>query len=383
MSSGLIPSAHIPVFASPNSSSIPGKAEIRQLCDLAAQGLQPMFDPDTGLFCKRLIRQDGALIPEGASYRYTVMTLLGLLEYERSGGKSPIAVEGTIQKLFDRSQPVDNIGDLGLLLWLCAKGAPDRMAAVYQAYNVKSALEDYSGAHEGNTMELSWFLTGLSYATMSPARDQGKWRYLAERTYELVRRNQRGHGFFGHIFSRGSLAGMFRGRIGSFADQVYPIYGFSKFSLAFQSGTAIAEATDCAAAICKAQGSLGQWWWHYDSFTGNVVQRYPVYSVHQHAMAPMALIALNQASQWDFTSPMLKGLHWIFGSNEMETPTCDRSLSVIWRAIQPSSRLKLRADQASAYLRLPDESGPGNLKMLYECWPYELGWLLYAFSNYQ
>jgi len=58
-------------------------------------------------------------------------------------------------------------------------------------------------------------------------------------------------------------------------------------------------------------------------------------------------------------------------------------LSVIWRAIQPSSRLKLRADQATAYLRVPDESGPGNLKMLHECWPYELGWLLYAFSNYQ
>jgi hypothetical protein len=101
-------------------------------------------------------------------------------------------------------------------------------------------------------------------------------------------------------------------------------------------------------------------------------------------MAPMALIAIDDAAKCDFSGPMLKGLKWIYGDNELKTPTVDTELCVAWRAIQPQSKLRLRAAQARAYLRLRDESGsPGPLKMLYECWPYELGWLLYAFSNFQ
>jgi hypothetical protein len=42
----------------------------------------------------------------------------------------------------------------------------------------------------------------------------------------------------------------------------------------------------------------------------------------------------------------------------------------------------MRADQALAYLRLPQELERNRrLRILHECWPYELGWLLYAFSN--
>ena len=376
--------------ASSNVPIVSGKAEIKQLCDLAARGLEPMFDPATKLFCQRYLRQDGGqdngMVRQGVSYRYSIMSFLGLLEYERSGGKSPIPLRAAIENLVDQSaaaKSVDNIGDLGLLLWLCAKAAPERLPNVQRDFTIESALDRYEGAHEGNTMELSWFLTGLSYAAVSPGGSAGNWRQLAERTYASLRRNQGGFGFFGHSGTSGTLAAKLRGRIGSFADQVYPIYAYSKYGTAFESNTALNEAKNCAAAICKVQGSLGQWWWHYDSVTGRVVQRYPVYSVHQHAMAPMALIAVNQAAKCDFSEAMFKGLRWIYGANELNTPTLDSSLAVAWRAIQPQSKLRLRAAQATAYLRFPDESGsPGPLKMLYECWPYELGWLLYAFSNY-
>jgi hypothetical protein len=314
------------------------------------------------------------------------MSFLGLLEYERSGGKSPIPLQASIRDLVEKSaaaKSVDNIGDLGLLLWLCAKATPEHLQKVQQDFSVETALDRYAGAREGNTMELSWFLTGLTYAAVSPAGGAGNWRRLAEKTYTALRQNQGASGFFGHGSTHGTLAGKLRGRIGSFADQVYPIYAFSKYGIAFESGAALDEAKNCATAICKVQGPLGQWWWHYDSVAGYVVQRYPVYSVHQHAMAPMALIAIQQASKSDYSGWMLKGLQWIYGANELKTPTCDADLSVVWRAIQPQSRLRLRAAQASAYLRLRDESGsPGPLKMLNECWPYELGWLLYAFSNY-
>ena len=60
---------------------------------------------------------------------------------------------------------------------------------------------------------------------------------------------------------------------------------------------------------------MGQWWWHYDSLTGNVFQRYPVYAVHQHGMAPMALFALADAARLDFSQSICNGLAWIYGGN--------------------------------------------------------------------
>ena len=87
------------------------------------------------------------------------------------------------------------------------------------------------------------------------------------------------------------MVGILRGGVGSFADQVYPIYGISKFSQALGDEKALERALDCGLNICEAQGPLGQWWWHYDSSTGEVVGKYPVFSVHQHAMGPMGPVS--------------------------------------------------------------------------------------------
>ena len=92
------------------------------------------------------------------------------------------------------------------------------------------------------------------------------------------------------------------------------------------------RALDCALAICKAQGSLGQWWWHYDSSNGQVVETFPVFSVHQHAMGPMALIALGEAIQSDFSPWIYKGLEWI-EDNELGINMRDDSANVVWRCI--------------------------------------------------
>jgi hypothetical protein len=163
---------------------------------------------------------------------------------------------------------------------------------------VDTALERYEGAHERNTMELSWFLTGLSYAGISN---------LANQTCDLLKSNQGPQGFFGHSASTGTVAGRFRGSVGSFADQVYPIYAFSSYFIACRQEAALNSALKCAKATCNVQGALGQWWWHYDAKSGRVVQHYPVYSVHQHAMGPMALFKAMRAGQADFTEPLMKG----------------------------------------------------------------------------
>ena len=52
----------------------------------------------------------------------------------------------------------------------------------------------------------------------------------------------------------------------------------------------------CLDQVLRAQGPLGQWAWHYNIRTGAVVDRYPVYAVHQHGMGPMAVLAVADAT---------------------------------------------------------------------------------------
>ncbi len=80
--------------------------------------------------------------------------------------------------------------------------------------------------------------------------------------------------------------------MGSFADQIYPVQALARARDAHGAADPLAAANRTADRLCAAAGPAGQWWWHYDARNGAVVERYPVYSVHQHAMAPMALLDL-------------------------------------------------------------------------------------------
>src|SRR5262249_39945411 len=131
-----------------------------------------------------------------------------------------------------------------------------------------------------------------------------------------------------------------RGRIGSFADQVYPACALSAFAKAFNNPQAKGMAVRTAQAICDRQGPLGQWWWHYDSASGSVVIHHPVYSVQQHAMGPMALIAVEDVSGKDFHKQILGGVEWITGRNELSLDMRDDSHHVIWRSFFQSSQTK-------------------------------------------
>jgi hypothetical protein len=341
-----------------------------------------MFDPTQKLFCYRLKQTPQGMIQEGISHRYTIITLLGLFEYERTGGKSPIPVRETFCELLKRQDWLTNVGDLGLLLWLYALAAPDRLYRAYQNLNVATAFSRYREVRERRTMELAWLLTGLSYSWMVLKMRTSDVRCLATQTYELLKKNQGSHGLFGHSAQTGSLAGFVRGSIGSFADQVYPIYGMTRFAQAFEVDEALERAMNCAVAICKAQGPLGQWWWQYDSITGRVAQRYPVYSVHQVGMAPMALFAVGEATDCDFSVPIYRGLQWITGNNELHADMRDPAHSLIWRCVQPAKKLEMYLNEILRFLKFARELRvQDGLAILFEGRPYELGWLLYAFAS--
>jgi hypothetical protein len=368
--------------APPALPSEEARTTIQRFVALAVRGLVPMFDEQKQLFCYSLKKTGEGMAREGLSPRYTMMTLMGLHRFEEAGGTSPIAIEPVLHRLLENLDWVEDIGDLGVLLWTCALLAPEYLAELEGRISLETSLTRYRSAQRGVTMELAWFLTGLSNWVLACPEKRSGLRDLAFQTFALLKQNRGEQGFFGHLARGGSVIGMTRGRIGSFADQVYPIYAMTRFSQAYQEDSALRMALKCGRGLCEAQGSLGQWWWHYDSLGGGVLEGYPVFSVHQHAMGPMTMFALGEAAQYDFTPWIYRGLQWINSKNELGFNMEDDAAQVIWRCQYRS------ASQIKTYLKAALNLGAAakpfeakkDLKVLFECRPYELGWLLYAFA---
>lgn len=373
----LYPSLHPLPKAS--SLSSPG---VRELCDLALKGLLPMFNPETRLFCYRRKLTSMGMVCEGASHRYTIIALLGLLRCEAAGMRVPVDISSVLQRLLEDLVWIDGIGDLGLLLWLCAEASNDHLYNLRSSIDLNDAVTRFRDAREGKTTEVSWLLAGIAHAALAAPGERSKLQGVASHLYEVVKRNQGPQGIFGHLARRRTLAGTLRRDIGCFADQVYPIYAMARYAEAFEEKPALEAAGRCADAICRLQGPLGQWWWHYDSLTGQVFGKYPVFSVHQHGMAPMALFALGDVTKRDWTGAVYKGLQWISGANELEWDQRERTNQIIWRDIHPGKERTRYLASALAMIGYQGSFGSAaNLRINFECRPYELGWLLFAFAG--
>lgn len=359
----------------PSRAELP--AEVNTLLELAMRGITPMFCPEQNLFCYRLKQTPHGLVREGISHRYSIMTLLGLHRAQLAGLSSPLPLRPIVEGVARGTEWVEGAGDLGLLLWLASQCYPEYLQPLLSHFNVRDALQNFSDAKERRTMELAWFLAGLSHLKLSGASCNFNLSQTAEHAWRLLETNRGRHGLFGHQGEYG-MVGMLRGRIGTFADQVYPIYALVQFSQAFDEPAALRQAIDCGDAICRLQGPEGQWWWHYDSRSGRVVSRYPVYSVHQDAMAPLALLPLGEAANRDYTEPVLKGLAWISGENELNVDLRELSVGLVWRSLYES---KPRAWVNEALNAAGLSNLPARLKITYEDRPYHLGWALYAFAG--
>jgi hypothetical protein len=358
-------------------NAVTRKAEIRPLLELAMRGLEPMFYPEQKLFCHRLKRTPQGLVKDGICFRYTIITLLGLQRAECAGLAHAFDTRIIFGDLIYDTRRIDNAGDWGLLLWLSALYAPEDLPHLAVRAGLHTLLDRFPDGRESRTMEMAWVLAGLSHMRLAEVPGLPELSTLAFRAYRFLIQNQGAEGLFGHQAVDDSYAGRLRGRLGSFADQVYPVYALSKFAKAWGVDEAVLHARRCADTLCRLQGTMGQWWWHYDSARGRVVGKYPVYSVHQDGMAPMALLALNEVSGLDYDGPLHRGLAWIYGANELGVDMRDSSANAIWRCIGPSS-LRKHSTELLSLAGMP--IAPGRLKVLYECRPYHLGWLLYSFS---
>jgi hypothetical protein len=355
---------------------------VPELVSLAARSLTAMFDADKQLFCHRLLCTERGLVRERVSPRYTIMTLLGLKELELTGMDSPFDTEAIYRSFVRDKKWIQGVGDIGLLIWLAAAFQPDHLECLLRTLDCETALDRHSDAQESRTMELAWFLAGLAHAAEASPKLVNTLMDLCAATYHRIEENQGEYGLFAHMNPKNSLTGRLRAHIGSFADQIYPIYAMSKFAKTFHVEDPLGPALECATAICGAQGESGQWWWLYDTSSGRVSSRYPVYSVHQHGMAPMGLFAVEEASGQCFNKFIYKGLRWIYGTNELGVDMRDRARNLIWRCLLPRHRQTKYWEMALSVVRPRNQNTKvRSLKILYEQRPYESGWLLFAFAR--
>jgi len=123
--------------------------------------------------------------------------------------------------------------------------------------------------------------------------------------------------------------------------------------------------------------------------TGKVLEGYPVYAVHQDAMGPMALLALQEASEMDYSLWIDQGLSWLIYPPETAGQSLiDQKADLIWRKIARHEPNRLvRGMQAlvsriHSSFRLPGMDylfKPGLVD--YESRPYHMGWILYAWPT--
>ncbi|MEU8540481.1 hypothetical protein AB0C52_10920 [Streptomyces sp. NPDC048717] len=369
----------------------PLHALTHRLLDVAERGLPLMLLPEgDGFVFTRAARRPGdgtrTLERRGISLRYAAITALGVrfLPADRRravlGGRTAEEFTGL---LVERLPGVRNLGDAALVAWAAAETGHPKLS---DALDRVAAL-DRPGAPQ-YTVEAAWVLSALAAARVTRAVDVED-RLSAARDRLLRARVGRGP-LFPHATGPG-LTPWYRAHIGCFADQTYPLQALAR---AHASGDgdpeALAAADACAARICALQGDGGQWWWHYDARRGTVVEGYPVYSVHQHAMAPTALLDLAEAGGGDFGEAVRRGLRWMTEVPELAAagrpePMIRDELGVTWRKVYRGDPKKaVRAARGLGTRVLPGlRLGP--LDRVFrpaavdrECRPYEFGWMLYA-----
>ncbi|MEU6315079.1 hypothetical protein [Streptomyces sp. NPDC047014] len=362
----------------------------RRLLDLAEAGLPAMYLPEADTFA---FTRAGAVAPDGTrrlelrgtSTRYAAITALGarFLPEERQralfGGHSAQEFTGL---LVERLPGVGNLGDAALIAWAAAETGHPKLS---DALDRVAAL-DLPG-HAQYTVEAAWVLSALAAAR--PVLDVES-RIPAARARLLSARTGGGP-VFPHATGPGLVPG-YRSHVACFADQTYPLQALARLHASGDDPEALAAADACAARICELQGDGGQWWWHYDAREGRVIEGYPVYSVHQHAMAPTALLDLAEAGGTDFGQAVRRGLRWMTEVPELAGPTgaprermIREDLGITWRKVYRGDPKKAVRAARGLTTKVAPHTRLAPLDVVFrprsvdrECRPYEFGWLLFA-----
>jgi hypothetical protein len=363
---------------------------IEGLCDLALVGLRRMFRPERGLFCYREVwTAAGRSLLEGESFRYTAMSVIGLLAALRSGcagAWKPAELNAIQETMHADRHAVTDLGDWGLLLWMLAAGDSGLATSVMAEIHAKLRGPDPAwDLREYGSMELAFLLAGVVEWREHNGDSESGRQAGGTVVRALLNLRHAGSGLFYGIPPRSGRLGGLRRRINSFAAQIYPVYALARYGGLWADAAALEAARACADRLIAQRAAGGGWCWQYDVPSGRVVETYPLYAVHQDGMAPMALQALAAVAGESYAGYAVDGMRWLKGENVLALDLVDRKKATIWRAIRRRGRGRLNSailvNSALTVMGLrANRDVPTGFEPVAECRPYHLGWVLLAWS---
>jgi hypothetical protein len=349
---------------------------VTSLIDFSLASLTTMRLED-GVFCFE--RRLGQASPLGRSPRYTLMVELGLLRAQAAGYAVPFDLEA-LDAVCWRELEAGALtpGDIGLMLWIDARR--DCGSGAMLADRLDAALAGNGGLGARLGMELGWIVTGLAHHVAAGGSRTGI-RLLSEALDQLLVDNRAASGLFRHFGDAG-----WRRRFPNFATQIYSVLALAVVARHGLDDRALPAAIATAGCLLEMQLPDGGWPWLFDVERGTVVECYEIYSVHQDAMAPMALLELWEVCRdRRFTEAVARGLAWIHGGNELRVDMVDRPSGLVLRSIRRKpghDRLWAGAKTAASLAGL---STPGATARLTEInptdRPYHFGWVLEAWCG--
>ena len=342
--------------------------------------LSDSYNNATTLFDRQLRHGSWGPTHGNESITSTAIALIGLSRASVAPDRLGIDAGRTHEALLARAASRRYHGALGLIFWANrVTGGPSSATVLARC---GWSLDDVAlWTRPLETMEVAWLLSGLAHELASAPSDRLWSAFHASRAALLARFVTRTRTFV-HALPDAPAFRRVRRWVANFADQIYSIQALSLAYSLENDGSSMEVAAQAAEQLVALQGSMGQWWWHYDARDGSVAQAYPVYSVHQYGMAPMALRSLARAGGPAHDQAIADSRRWL-GENELDTSLIDRSAGTVWRAIErDEGSLARQARRVCSVLgrkpRHPPE--PTRLRVNRETRPYEWGWYLFAAS---
>jgi hypothetical protein len=352
---------------------------VKTACRGSIEFLETDWSPERALFSFSARRTPDGVVRDyehPQALRYTINTLLGLSQAAASGWddvfvqRAPRLVDAFLER---RYEAVELPADVGLLLVLAAETG--RCALADALVDRVRSLLGTTPASSLNMQDLGWMLWGATAAarTSRPGADDA-----ADALFRLV------DGSF--VDPRTSLprhsVRRYRRNVVSFGSLVYFLRAMGEY--ARLSGVRRARELFHAGVetALRLQGPLGEWPWLIDIERGAVIDRYPVFTVHQDGMA---FLFLHPAADEgiDVEAATRRSLEWVAGGNELATPMLEQRPFWGHRSIARRERWQRARRYARSRVGAPgDAPAPlGRLHVNDECRSYHLGWLLYAWSG--
>lgn len=349
------------------------------------ENLRAVYRVEDGLFPYSSRLAGGAFVNDyrrPTSLRYTLNTLLGLGRAARVGvaGLTPSEVDSMIAT-FNRlhASGVADPADLGMLTLLNAEnpGADGSVVAEGALHALEAAVAP-GDPKRFNMQDLGWMIWGAAAATRAGvARADG----LGRTATGLVREH--------FVDARTGLprhsVRPYRRSIVSFGSLTYFLRAMHEAATAFGDEQAASLFSGGVRRALGLQGPQGEWPWLLHVGSGDPIDAYPIFSVHQDSMAMLFLLPALDAGEPGVAEGIDRSLAWCFGENELGAEFYRSAPFSAARSIErPEGERRLqRYLRFLAYTVTRRSGGFGarNTRVNEECRSYHLGWILFAWAE--